>query len=230
MAKIEDKIKILKQLATKSSTLLPSTSALRHPNHHGNRHHHHFTTITTNNNNNTNTNNKQKRSVKFEESNNEAEIQIPTIPEIPEEEFQSLPKYIVGRITRQKINQQISILNEMIITKYTTLLANTTTTSPSNTIVNVDLNRIKQWKQEQLESPELENAIFLTDIDIKENRNLPVTSIRSMLSLLKSFSRLREVRAPTMTSPTPYSSALSLSSSSLSSSPTSGATRWVVLL
>lgn len=214
-------------MVTKSSTLLPRTSALLHPSNHGN--HHHFTTVTTNNSNsNSNRNcnsNKHKRSVKFEESNNETDTLIPTIPEILEDEFQSLPKYIVGRITRQKINQQISILNEMIITKYTTLLANTSTTPSTSPIINVEPHRIKQWKQEQLESPELENAVFLTDIDIKENRNLPVTSIRSMLSLLKSFSRLREVRAPTMTSPTPHSS---LSSSS--SSATSGATRWVILL
>lgn len=184
-SQVNDDISLLRHSITKFQQLLPSSQSL----------------LKSKNNQS-----HQGKSVKFKETpslnsisisnddnNVDQDFVIPTIPTIPEDEFQSLPKYIIGRITRQKINQQISILNEMIINKYTLLTTNNTNL-PISSSSNKEM--IKQWKRELLESPDLENAIFLSDYDIKENKQLPTSSLRSMLSLLKSFSRIREVRSP----------------------------------
>lgn len=51
-------------------------------------------------------------------------IVIPTLPLIEEEEFVTVPKYMKGRLTRDKINLGVEFFNRTLTEKYTLLRQN----------------------------------------------------------------------------------------------------------
>jgi hypothetical protein len=57
-------------------------------------------------------------------STNSSTASIPTIEEISDEEFVTIPKYMKGRLTREKINAGVDFVNKVTSEKYTLLRQN----------------------------------------------------------------------------------------------------------
>lgn len=50
--------------------------------------------------------------------------QLPSIPDVHDEEFNTVPKYMKGRLTREKVNGGVEFLNKVFGDKYTLLKQN----------------------------------------------------------------------------------------------------------
>ncbi|KAI9208449.1 uncharacterized protein BJ171DRAFT_595608 [Polychytrium aggregatum] len=114
----------------------------------------------------------------------------PQLPPITVAEFQGIPKYVVNRFTRDKLNDAITEFNKAIIEKQTMVRL------PQGQMTKEQRDRF--WEHKQLVTEELKGKVFLTEKDLRENwsgcgfRLDPLG--RSLLASLRHLGYVKEVR------------------------------------
>ncbi|XP_045606057.1 SKA complex subunit 1-like [Procambarus clarkii] len=115
--------------------------------------------------------------------------QIPAIDYLTVEEFESVPKYIRGRLQYEQVNNAVNELNKTLDSKYTLLSRHRSKLSETDwRIVNICKRQ---------ETQETKGSYFVVDDDIKRWSGLKLdTAGRSMMTVLRTLKRIREVRGP----------------------------------
>lgn len=114
---------------------------------------------------------------------------IPTIQYITTEEFDTVSKYIKGRLQYEQVNHTVDELNKTIETKYN-LMAR-----PRAKLSEFDMKNVIACRQQ--ENQETKGFHFVVDSDIKRWSGMKLdTAGRSMLTVLRTLKRLREIRGP----------------------------------
>ncbi|CAG8758912.1 11613_t:CDS:2, partial [Ambispora leptoticha] len=108
-----------------------------------------------------------------------------TIPE-----FDTVPKYILNRLTREKINEAIDDFNKLLADKYRILKMNTSS-------MNQNL-KARYWEYKEAITEETKGKKFITENDIK-NTNLKINlkmdaTGRAIFAVLRHVGKLKEVR------------------------------------
>ncbi|KAH6601688.1 hypothetical protein BASA61_001892 [Batrachochytrium salamandrivorans] len=108
-------------------------------------------------------------------------------------EYSRIPQYIVGRITRERINQAIEDLNLLISDKYKILRMPQPKMSK--------LQRTIYYEHKQLATPETKLHVFITEKDLKDKAGGWTESGfkfdavgRNVIAILRHLGRIREVR------------------------------------
>ncbi|KAG7162572.1 Spindle and kinetochore-associated protein 1-like [Homarus americanus] len=115
--------------------------------------------------------------------------QIPIIEYVTIEEFESVPKYIRGRLQYDQVNNTVNAINKTLESKYT-LMAR-----PRSKISEVDMRIVTACRRQ--ENQETRDLHFVVDDDIKRWGNMKLdTAGRSLMTVLRTLKRLREVRGP----------------------------------
>ncbi|XP_064092844.1 centrosomal protein of 152 kDa-like [Macrobrachium nipponense] len=115
--------------------------------------------------------------------------QIPSIQYITVEEFDGVSKYIKGRLLYEQVNNAVDEVNKAIETKYS-LMAR-----PRAKLSEFDMKIVTAFKLQ--ENKETKGFYFVVDNDIKRWSNLKLDPAgRSMLTVLRTLKRLREIRGP----------------------------------
>ncbi|KAJ3086199.1 hypothetical protein HK102_013418 [Quaeritorhiza haematococci] len=121
---------------------------------------------------------------------------VPCLIPISVAEFTSLPKYLVGRLTRDKLNDSLSELNKIYATKSRLLRIPQASMSPDE--------KDRYWEHQRLVTDETKvgTKVFITDKDIKElgsggksgsSFKLDPTG-RNIISMIRHLGRIKEVR------------------------------------
>lgn len=105
-------------------------------------------------------------------------------------EFETIPKYLCGRMPLGRINNVIGGFNKALQEKYT-LLARYTDSSTIRMSVS-DRQRCMEWRQQAGDD---ESTIFVSETDLKAHLKMDPVS-RNVLTILRQLGRLREVRTP----------------------------------
>jgi len=106
------------------------------------------------------------------------------------QEFNSIPKYMKGRATYDILNTAVEELNTAIKEKYMFL---------AKTFANIpQLEQKKRYKMlKSQESKDTKGIHFVTNDDLKKTTVLKSeTNRRNLLTILRHFTRIREVRGP----------------------------------
>ncbi|KAI9020453.1 hypothetical protein DFJ74DRAFT_673161 [Hyaloraphidium curvatum] len=111
------------------------------------------------------------------------------IDHLTEAEFALLPKYIIGRMTREKLNQSIDELNALVADKYTLLKL------PAKSLSKAQRDRAVAYRDQ--ERPETRDRCFVTEGEVRDTskgrtRNDPAG--KTVLAILRTTGRLKEVR------------------------------------
>lgn len=115
--------------------------------------------------------------------------QTPIIEYLTVEEFESVPKYIRGRLQYDQVNNIVDKLNETLDAKYTLLR------KPRAKASDMEMKLIAACKNK--ENSETKGLYFVVDEDLKRWASLKLDpAVRSMLTVLRTTKRLREVRGP----------------------------------
>ncbi|CAL4115155.1 unnamed protein product, partial [Meganyctiphanes norvegica] len=121
--------------------------------------------------------------------NKSATKQITIIEYITVEEFESVPKYIRGRLQYDQVNNIVDQINKTLEAKYTLLR------KPRAKASDVEMKQITACKRQ--ENNETKGLYFVVDEDLKRWSSLKLDpAVRSMLTVLRTLKRLREVRGP----------------------------------
>ncbi|KAJ3095584.1 Spindle and kinetochore-associated protein 1 [Phlyctochytrium planicorne] len=105
-------------------------------------------------------------------------------------EFEDIPKYLINRLTRDKLNDLLSELNKMIQEKYTTLkIPQPKMTKPQ---------RERFWEHKKLITEETKGKAFITEKEViknwaKANFKLDPAG-RGLIAALRHLGRIKEVR------------------------------------
>ncbi|KAK4311581.1 hypothetical protein Pmani_016941 [Petrolisthes manimaculis] len=114
---------------------------------------------------------------------------IPVLIFITVEEFESVPKYIRGRLQYEQVNAAIKEVNRALEAKYT-LMAR-----PRNKLSEADMNVVRDCKRQ--ESTDTKGVYFVVGEDIKRWSTLRLDrSGHSLLTIIRTLKRIREVRGP----------------------------------
>lgn len=125
------------------------------------------------------------------------------IPSIAAEEFETVPKYMRGRLTRERVNGGVEFLNRVLLDKYTFLRQNPAKLSPDQ--------RQKYYDWKDCETEETAGKFFVTETDLKAalaakgsaGASVPSFKLdstgRAILAILRHCGRIREVRGSGMT-------------------------------
>ncbi|KAK7070446.1 Spindle and kinetochore-associated protein 1 [Halocaridina rubra] len=114
---------------------------------------------------------------------------IQTIQYISINEFESISKYIRGRLQYEQINNAINELNKAIETKYALM------SRPRAKISEFDMRIVTSCRHH--ENKETKGLYFVVDSDIKRWSNMRLdTAGRTILTILRTLKRLREIRGP----------------------------------
>ncbi|TPX51576.1 hypothetical protein SeMB42_g01861 [Synchytrium endobioticum] len=119
-------------------------------------------------------------------------VPVPTaVAYLTVSEYDAVPKYMIGRLTRDKINDLIAELNKIFDAK-ATLLRNT----PSKLSKEA---RERYWEHRALITDEVKNRCFIIEKDIKEYAPQGCQfkldpSGRSVISVLRHLNRIKEMR------------------------------------
>lgn len=114
---------------------------------------------------------------------------IPSIQYITVEEFDGVSKYIKGRLLYEQINNAVDEVNKAIETKYSLM------TRPRAKLSEFDMKIVTACKLQ--ENKETKGFYFVVDNDIKRWSNMKLDPAgRSMLTVLRTLKRLREIRGP----------------------------------
>ncbi|XP_071545992.1 SKA complex subunit 1-like [Panulirus ornatus] len=115
--------------------------------------------------------------------------QIPVIDYVTVEEFESVSKYLRGRLQYDQINNAVDQVNKTLETKYALM------SRPRSKVSEIDMRIVTACKRQ--ENQETRGLHFVVDDDIKRWSRLKMDSTgRSQLTLLRTLKRVREVRGP----------------------------------
>lgn len=144
---------------------------------------------------------------KVASTTNPGTIQAPSeIPAITLEEFETVPKYMRGRLTREKVNGGVEFLNRVILDKYTFLRQNPAKLPPDQ--------RQKYYDWKDCETEETVGKVFVTETDVKTalgakggpgGPGVPGTTFkldstgRAILAIMRHCGRIKEIRGNGMT-------------------------------
>ncbi|XP_076067669.1 SKA complex subunit 1-like [Oratosquilla oratoria] len=105
------------------------------------------------------------------------------------QEFETVPKYIRGRLQYDQINKAVTELNKTLEAKYALL------SRPRNKLRPIELKSVQVFRQQ--ETTETAGTRFVVESDIKQHSNLRLdTAGRAMLTVLRTFKHLQEIRGP----------------------------------
>ncbi|EZA60153.1 Spindle and kinetochore-associated protein [Ooceraea biroi] len=124
----------------------------------------------------------------FNEPNNQI---CHTIPLITVEEFNKLPKYIIGRQTLDTINSLISAINQMLIAKYTILSLGKAAAQKKG-----EINLYLQYKKQELCVQEKNEYLYFftaEDYYAQTKTKLDKTKL-NLITALRHCKRLREYK------------------------------------
>ncbi|KAI9325912.1 hypothetical protein DFJ73DRAFT_867782 [Zopfochytrium polystomum] len=106
------------------------------------------------------------------------------------QEYESLPKYLVNRLTRDKLNDCIAEFNKVIAEKYAMLR-----------IPQAKMNKIQRdrfWEHKRVANESTKGHAFVTEKEIKENYAKTLFRLdpvgRSFIAIARHLGRVREVR------------------------------------
>jgi hypothetical protein len=108
------------------------------------------------------------------------------------DEFETVPRYLKGRLSLDRINSFISSIAKLFADKYAILKGNPARLPPDSR------HRYYQWREE--ENTEVQGQFFVSENDLKNGIGKGSTGIkidpanRSILAILRHTGRLREVR------------------------------------
>ncbi|KAI8822697.1 uncharacterized protein EV422DRAFT_410532 [Fimicolochytrium jonesii] len=116
-----------------------------------------------------------------------------TIAPVTVAEFESLPKYQVGRLTLPKLNTLISEFTLLLHDKHTLLsLPPSKMTKPQRDIF---------WEHKKHHTPETKGKMFITEKDVARDKEVFSKSAfrldpmgRSVVAIMRALGRIREVR------------------------------------
>lgn len=114
---------------------------------------------------------------------------LPTVEFVTMEEFNSVPKYIRGRIQYAQVNTAVEEVNKALEAKYTLL------SRPRAKLSEMSMKIVSECRRQVNE--ETKGLFFVVDNDIKRWSSLKMdTAGKSLLTMLRTLKRLREVRGP----------------------------------
>ncbi|KAK3096495.1 hypothetical protein FSP39_000715, partial [Pinctada imbricata] len=114
-------------------------------------------------------------------------VYVPSMEYITVDDFDSVPKYMKGRITYNNVNNAIDELNKAYKEKYKILGM-----KPSQ--LN-DVNRKRYETYKQLETKDTVAEYFIVDGDVKEFCNFKLDRVgRNVLTILRHCGRMKEIR------------------------------------
>lgn len=117
------------------------------------------------------------------------ERHVPVIDYATVDEFESVPKYIRGRLQYDQVNNAVDELNKALECKYSLM------SRPRSKISEVDWRIITTCKRQEI--PETKGVYFVVDDDIKRWSGLKLdTAGRSTITVLRTLKRIREIRGP----------------------------------
>ena len=115
------------------------------------------------------------------------------LPHLSPGEFESLPKYLRGRLPVTRVNSFIDVLNRIVDEKYSILLR----TNPAKLSVE-QRQRVSEWRA--AESIETANKLFITEADLKAKSGAGGSFkfdqvARNILTILRQVGRIKESRS-----------------------------------
>lgn len=117
--------------------------------------------------------------------------EIPVVSPISPEEWSSVPRYMIGKLTCQKVNEYISLLNSML-SELIRIQRAVTIPSQKLTVTREQKERLSEYKRSV--NQETVGKSFLLESEVKKQGELSDLAIRSMNTILRHFSRIKEVR------------------------------------
>mmetsp|Transcript_9910 Transcript_9910/g.30291 ORF Transcript_9910/g.30291 Transcript_9910/m.30291 type:complete len:272 (+) Transcript_9910:126-941(+) len=114
----------------------------------------------------------------------------PQIPFLTASELRAAPQYLRGRLTLEKVNDAVEALNGLLKSKYLLLRR------PMRELTSEELNVVQVFhEQEFVEGANGET--FISSADVRGCEKLrPDSLAKGVLSLLRHFKRVREIRGP----------------------------------
>lgn len=117
---------------------------------------------------------------------------FPRIDYVMMDEFNSIPKYMKGRISYQQLNSLVEVINETIHKKYQL------TTKAKNRLTGKQLKIYTKFKEQ--ETKDTKGLYFFVSEDLTKLCSVKNDgSLRSRLTMLRHCGRLREVRGGGLT-------------------------------
>eukprot|EP01117_Protostelium_nocturnum_P009629 TRINITY_DN3439_c0_g1_i1.p1 TRINITY_DN3439_c0_g1~~TRINITY_DN3439_c0_g1_i1.p1 ORF type:complete len:279 (+),score=91.50 TRINITY_DN3439_c0_g1_i1:293-1129(+) len=114
---------------------------------------------------------------------------VATMNHISRDELESVPKYMKGRITMEKVNQAIDDIQSVLSAKYKTL------SQPIGKLSGESLAKFKTWRDE--ETKDTKGVFFVTENDLKHTSVKNDATGKSILAVLRHLNRLRELGGTT---------------------------------
>ncbi|KAI9105626.1 hypothetical protein DFS34DRAFT_20260 [Phlyctochytrium arcticum] len=115
-----------------------------------------------------------------------------SVEHITEEEFNSLPKYIVGRLTLSRVNTHIDDFNALLKDKQALLqLSPPKMTKPQRDVY---------WEHKKIATNETKGKVFVTEKDTKDKAGWSTSAFRmdptgrSVVAIMRHLKRIKEVR------------------------------------
>eukprot|EP00188_Purpureofilum_apyrenoidigerum_P002255 Plantae.Rhodophyta-Purpureofilum_apyrenoidigerum.ctg23840.p1 GENE.Plantae.Rhodophyta-Purpureofilum_apyrenoidigerum.ctg23840~~Plantae.Rhodophyta-Purpureofilum_apyrenoidigerum.ctg23840.p1 ORF type:complete len:292 (-),score=49.97 Plantae.Rhodophyta-Purpureofilum_apyrenoidigerum.ctg23840:657-1469(-) len=113
---------------------------------------------------------------------------IPQIPFLTASELKAAPQYLRGRLTLEKVNSTVEVLNRLLKDKYLLLRR------PMRELTSEELNAVQDFHEQDFVEGTNGEA-FISSADIRGCDKLrPDSLAKGVLSLLRHFKRVREVR------------------------------------
>ncbi|XP_012231421.1 spindle and kinetochore-associated protein 1-like [Linepithema humile] len=122
----------------------------------------------------------------------ESDMEVcPTIPLITIEEFNKLPKYMIGRQTLETINSLINTINQTLIAKYTIL-----SLGKAGAQKKGEINLYLQYKKQEFDIEEQKGYLyFFTAEDYYRQTKTKIDKTKlNLITALRHCKRLREYR------------------------------------
>ncbi|XP_026522065.1 spindle and kinetochore-associated protein 1 [Notechis scutatus] len=133
---------------------------------------------------------KEKEPCKAEENKpakKSAKKCIREAPFITDEEFESIPSYMKGRLTCSHVNAVITEINKAVASKYSIMR------QPLKSLVNTTRNLYFRFQEE--ETKDTKGEYFIVEADIEEFTQLKADKrFHNILTILRHCHRVREIR------------------------------------
>ncbi|CAG8464377.1 3714_t:CDS:2 [Paraglomus brasilianum] len=121
---------------------------------------------------------------------NDDSDRLPKVSYVTISEFDNVPKYIVKRLTREKINEAIDDINKVFGEKYRILRMN-----PSSMSQNM---KARYWEYKESYIDEIKERPYITEKDLKSSnvriKFKPDITGKTVLALLRHIGRIKEIR------------------------------------
>ncbi|CAG8544123.1 7692_t:CDS:2 [Paraglomus occultum] len=121
---------------------------------------------------------------------NDDSDRLPKVSYVTISEFENVPKYIVKRLTREKINEAIDDINKVFGEKYRILRM-----SPSSMSQNM---KARYWEYKESYIDETKERPYITEKDLKSSnvriKFKPDIAGKTVLALLRHIGRIKEIR------------------------------------